>query len=87
MYGKRPVASFGMSGADKGKGGRYLIVGPEDDPTKYSDQGGMVIQSPSNNIFLGLRIIDTDPQFATEFESSFSFIYPIDFKNFSATLL
>ncbi len=68
---QRPVASFGMSGPDKGKGGRYLVVGPEDDPTKYSDMERIVIQSPSNNIFLGLRIIDTDPQFATEFESSF----------------
>jgi len=72
---QRPVASFGMSGADKGKGGKYIVVGPEDDPAKYSDQGGMVIQSPSNNIFLGLRIIDTDPQFATEFESSFKISY------------
>jgi len=67
---QRPVASFGIGGDDKGKGGKYIIVGPLDDPKKYSDQEGTVIQSPSNNIFLGLRILNTDPQFSIEFESS-----------------
>jgi len=67
---QRPVASFGMAGDDKGKGGKYIIVGPLDDIAKYSDAEGTVIQSPSNNIFLGLRIINTDPKFAAEFEKS-----------------
>ena len=72
---QRPIGSFGIDGDDKGKGGKYIVVGPEDDPAKYSDQGVIVIHSPSNNIFLGLRIIDTDPQFATTFESAFKIAY------------
>jgi hypothetical protein len=72
---QRPVASFGMAGSDKGKGGKYLVIGPKDDLTEYSDKGQIVIQSPSNNIFLGLRIIDTDPQFAAKFESSLKISY------------
>ncbi|MFT6050883.1 MAG: hypothetical protein ACI9B9_000522 [Halioglobus sp.] len=72
---QRPIGSFGMAGSDKGKGGKYLVVGPKDDPLKYSKQEVIVIQSPSNNIFLGLRIIDRDPLFTAKFESSLKISY------------
>jgi len=60
---QRPVADIGQTGPDQGKGGTYIIVGPEEDVTKYEGKTDFVFQSEVNNIFIGLRLLDPSPAF------------------------
>jgi hypothetical protein len=57
---QRPVTDLGQLGPDKGKGGKYLLVGPGQDTPDGAD-GYFVVQSPSNNGFIGLRLLAADP--------------------------
>jgi hypothetical protein len=68
-FWQRPMADLGLTGPDRGKGGSYIFVGPEDDPKKYEKQGVYVFQSATNNIMWGFRIVDTDPAFKDKFVS------------------
>jgi hypothetical protein len=67
---QRPIADLGLTGPDQGKGGKYIIVGPEDDPKKYEKAGVYVFQSATNNILFGYRILDTDPAFNVNFRTA-----------------
>ena len=69
-YWQRPIADLGLTGPDQGKGGKYIIVGPEEDVKKYKKDGIFVYQSPTNNIMFGLRLVDPDPEFAKTFKAS-----------------
>ncbi len=69
-FWQRPVADVGFTGPDQGKGARYVVVGPEDDAKKYEQPGTFVIQSATNNVFFGLRILDPDPAFYESFKST-----------------
>ena len=69
-FWQRPVTDTGLTGPDQGKGGTYIIVGPEDDPKKYEKPGSFVIQSATNNLLFGLRILDPDPAFYQNFKAS-----------------
>jgi hypothetical protein len=60
---QRPVSDIGQTGPDQGKGGTYIIVGPDDDPKKYEGKADYVFQSETNNIFIGLRLLDPSPEF------------------------
>jgi hypothetical protein len=62
-FWQRPVCDLGLTGPDQGKGGTYIIVGPEHDPAAHRREGVHVFQSETNNIFVGLRIIDSTPGF------------------------
>lgn len=53
---QRPQADLGILGPDKGKGGKYLIVGPGQKAPKGHD-ADYIIKSNSNLVFLGTRII------------------------------
>jgi hypothetical protein len=66
-FWQRPVCDLGLTGPDRGEGGTYIIVGPEDDPKKYEKKGVNVFQSATNNIMWGFRIVDTDPAFKDNF--------------------
>lgn len=68
-FWQRPITDVGLTGPDQGKGGRYIIVGPEDDPKKYEKDGVLVFQSATNNIFFGLRIMGTDPGYQETFRN------------------
>ena len=37
-YWQRPVADLGLTGPDKGEGGKYILLGPDDDKSKYNCQ-------------------------------------------------
>lgn len=67
-FWQRPVADLGLTGPDQGKGGTYIIVGPEDDPAKYNAPNTYVIQSATNNIMAGTRILDPDPAYSEKFQ-------------------
>jgi hypothetical protein len=62
-FWQRPVCDLGLTGPDQGKGGTYIIVGPEHDPAAHRREGVHVFQSETNNILVGLRIIDRTPGF------------------------
>ena len=62
---QRPVCDIGMTGPDKGQGGTYIIVSPEDDKAKYEGKANFVFQSETNNLFIGLRLLDFSPEFET----------------------
>ncbi|WP_117234925.1 DUF1254 domain-containing protein [Vibrio maerlii] len=60
---QKPVVDLGLTGPDRGQGGTYIIVGPEDDLTKYEGKADFVIQSETNSVFVGLRILNPAPEF------------------------
>jgi len=67
---QRPIADMGLTGPDQGKGGTYIVVGPEEDINKYQKDGAFVYQSATNNILIGVRLLDPSPEFAKEFKKS-----------------
>ncbi len=69
-YWQRPVIDMGFTGPDQGKGGKYIIVGPEDDINEYEEEGVFVAQSDTNNVMMALRLIDPSPEFAKTFKAS-----------------
>lgn len=66
-FWQRPVFDMGLTGPDQGKGGTYIVVGPEDDPAKYKRDGAIVYQSATNNVAILLRILDPDPNYFEKF--------------------
>jgi len=60
---QKPVCDIGLTGPDQGKGGTYIIVGPEEEKVKYEGKADFIFQSQTNNIFIGLRILDPSPEF------------------------
>ena len=67
---QRPVADTGLTGPDGGKGGTYVVVGPDGDPKAYEKPGTFVFQSATNSILFGLRVLDPDPAYYARFKSS-----------------
>lgn len=67
----RPVFDLGLTGPDKGQGARYIVVGPEDDLAKYQKEGVHVYQSATNNVLVGIRILDPDPAYYDKYVSAF----------------
>lgn len=51
-----PQSDLGVVGPDKGKGGKYLLLGPESEVPANHD-AEYVVKSTSNLVFLGTRII------------------------------
>jgi hypothetical protein len=70
-FWQRPVFDLGLTGPDQGEGATYIVVGPEDDPEQYQQHGAHVFQSATNNIFIGLRILDPDPGYFAKFASDY----------------
>jgi hypothetical protein len=70
-FWQRPIFDLGLTGPDQGKGASYVVIGPDDDPAKYKKDGVHVFQSATNNIFIGLRILDTDPAFYDKFTKDY----------------
>jgi len=67
---QRPIGSMGLNGPDQGKGGTYILIGPEDNIAKYQKKGITVYQSATNNIFIGMRLIDSRPEIVEKFKSA-----------------
>ena len=58
-FWQRPITDSGQTGPDKGEGGRYLILGPDDPEMK--PEGFYVYRSPTVNIWSAHRVLDPDP--------------------------
>ena len=69
-FWQRPVADLGLTGPDQGNGGKYIVVGPGVDPTRFDKSGYFVLQSPTNNIGVLLRILDKDPGYYEMFKTT-----------------
>ncbi len=70
-FWQRPVFDLGLTGPDKGKGATYIVVGPEDDSAKYKKDGVHVFQSSTNNVFVGIRILDPDPAYYEKYVAGY----------------
>ncbi len=56
---QRPVTDMGQTGPDKGKGGKYLLVGPGQ---KVKNTVGYYVVNPTTlNVFWGFRALEPDP--------------------------
>jgi hypothetical protein len=71
---QRPTTDLGLSGPDKGEGGKYLVVPPGQKAPK-DVEGYRVFESPTNNIFHAFRVLTTDPKQAEVLKSSYQ-AYP-----------
>jgi hypothetical protein len=72
-FWQRPVADLGLTGPDKGAGGKYLVLGPGQ--SVDGSEGYIVVESPMNNIFHGIRFLVTDPDEAKKLREGYQ-IYP-----------
>jgi hypothetical protein len=54
------LGDLGLMGADKGKGGKYLILPNGYDASKLDTKGHIVINSTTNKIMIGTRFLATD---------------------------
>lgn len=67
---QRPIGSMGLNGPDQGKGGTYILIGPEDEIVNFQKKGNTVYQSATNNVFIGMRLFDSRPEIVEEFKSA-----------------
>ncbi|MGO8926712.1 MAG: DUF1254 domain-containing protein [Limisphaerales bacterium] len=58
---QRPVTDLGLPGPDKGKGGKFLVLGPGQKAPEGTE-GFIVVHSSTFNDFLILRLLATDSQ-------------------------
>ncbi|MBU2571737.1 MAG: DUF1254 domain-containing protein [Gammaproteobacteria bacterium] len=73
-FWQRPVVDLGLAGPDKGKGGKYLILGPgQEKPEGIA--ADYVYESGTMNILLGTRILTPDPNEYKRLLESF-LVYP-----------
>jgi hypothetical protein len=69
-FWQRPVADLGPTGPDQGNGGKYLVIAPGGDASRHTGSGRIVLQSATNNVLIGLRLLNPDPQAAAEFKAA-----------------
>ena len=72
-FWQRPVTDLGLTGPDKGAGGKYLVLGPGQ--SVEDTDGYIVVNSPMNNIMHAFRVLATDPDEARELRESYQ-AYP-----------
>lgn len=61
-FWQRPISDMGETGPDKGKGGKYLILGPgQAIPAGLNAKDYRVVKSPTFNILIAFRVLDPDP--------------------------
>jgi hypothetical protein len=63
-FWQRPMTDCGQTGPDKGQGGKFLILGPNDPDVK--PEGYYVFRSPTVNVWAGMRGLDADVAKARE---------------------
>ncbi len=72
-FWQRPVTDMGLAGPDRGKGGKYLILGPGQ--TVLQTEGFIAVHSSTMNVSIALRNLETDPEKAERLQKQFRF-YP-----------
>ena len=74
-FWQRPVADLGLAGPDKGRGGKYLFLGPGQEKPENADVD-YVYKSGTMNVFFGIRILTPDPKKSKEILNAFT-SYPL----------
>jgi len=69
-FWQRPITDLGLSGPDRGEGGKYLVVPPGQKAPKGAESY-RVFESPTNNILHGFRVLATDPKEAEALKGSY----------------
>jgi hypothetical protein len=77
-FWQRPVSDTGQTGPDKGKGGKYLILGP--DEPDMQPEGYRVFRSLTVNVFIGQRVLEPDKEKALALMAAIR-IYPYSAKD------
>lgn len=73
---QRCVMDFGVSGADKGKGAKFIILAPGmKAPEGYDKDKFVIVQNTTRDVFFGIRALQPDPKEADVFLKKFK-IYP-----------
>lgn len=72
-FWQRPLADTGQLGPDKGAGGKFLVLGPND--PDMQPEGYFVVRSPTVNLFIGHRALDPDREMALATMAAYR-IYP-----------
>ena len=67
-------SDFGLTGPDKGKGGRYLLLGPGQE-APAGVEADFVVRSQTFNVFHAFRILTTDPAEADRILHAYQ-VYP-----------
>lgn len=71
-----PVCDMGLTGPDKGNGGKYVIVGPNDNPEDFKDKGDFIFQSRTNKLSVGFRVLEPGDEAIKEFTDIVK-VYPL----------
>ncbi len=74
-FWQRPVADLGLAGPDKGKGGKYLFLGPGQKKPANAEVD-YVFESGTMNVLFGIRILTPDPKQSKEILNAFT-AYPL----------
>ncbi len=73
---QRGVMDFGVSGEDRGKGVKFIILAPGmEAPKGYDKSKFTIVHNTSRNAFVGIRALQADPKEADIFLKKF-LIYP-----------
>jgi hypothetical protein len=72
-FWQRPVTDMGETGRDRGRGAKYLLVGPGQEAP--AAEGYSVVRSPTNNVFVAFRVLDPNPATAQALIAAFQ-MYP-----------
>lgn len=59
-FWQRAIIDMGQTGPDQGKGGRYLVLAPGQQPPADADKY-YVAKSETMNVLVGFRVLDPDP--------------------------
>ncbi|QIG51010.1 DUF1254 domain-containing protein [Nordella sp. HKS 07] len=73
-FWQRPMTDLGQVGPDKGKGGKFLLIGPGQAPPADT-AGYFVVPVTTNNFFAGVRVLDPGPENVAVAQKGFR-IYP-----------
>lgn len=73
-FWQRPITDLGLTGPDKGEGGKYLVLAPGQEAPRDVDSY-RVVQSPTNNIMHAFRVLTPDPRAAEALMSGYQ-AYP-----------
>jgi hypothetical protein len=73
-FWQHSVCDFGQTGPDKGRGGRYLILGPGQEPPA-GFEADFLARSPTFNLMHATRILATDPAEAARILDGYQ-VYP-----------
>jgi hypothetical protein len=65
------LGDLGLTGADKGKGGKYVIVPNGYDKSKLNTKGYLVVNATTNKIMIGTRFLSPDETISTKMKQKF----------------